>query len=245
MAAGPSPEHARLICKLETIAQLSASDRQALAALPLRIKTFDEDTDLVREGQRPSDCCLILDGLACRYKVLGAGQRQIMSFHLPGDIPDFMGLHLAVMDHSLGALTSGRSAYVSHTALRELLTDRPAIAEAFWRDVLIDAAIFREWLAGVGRRAARQRIAHLICELSVRLRALNLIEDHRFHLPVTQAELGDALGLSTVHVNRVLQDLRRDNLITLRGRTLTILDWTRLRDAGDFDAAYLHLRGHQ
>jgi CRP-like cAMP-binding protein len=243
MAAGPSPEHTRLISKLETIAELSTSDRQALAALPLRIKTFDENTDLVREGRRPNDCCLILDGLACRYKVLGAGQRQIMSFHPPGDVPDFMGMHLAVMDHSLGALTPGRSAYVSHAALRELLADRPGVAQAFWRDVFIDAAISREWLAGVGRRAARQRIAHLICELCVRLRALDLIVGHVFALPVTQAELGDALGLSTVHVNRVLQDLRRDHLITLRGRTLTILDWARLRDAGDFDAAYLHLRG--
>ena len=144
MASGPSPDHARLIRKLETIAELSSGDRSAIAALPLRIKAFDENADLVREGERPSDCCLILDGLACRYKVLGAGQRQIMSFHLPGDIPDFMATHLAVMDHSLGALTPGRAAYVAHAALSDLLATHPGVAEAFWRDVLIDAAIFRE-----------------------------------------------------------------------------------------------------
>ncbi len=242
MGPTPSPELNGLVRKLATIAQLSGDDERAILALPARLKTFDEDNDLVREGQRPMECCLILEGLVGRYKVLGRGQRQIMSLHLPGDIPDLVSLELPVMDHNLGTLTPVRAAFLPHAALRELIAARPAVAGAFWRDSLIDAAIVREWLAGIGRRTARQRIAHLLCELCVRLRALRLIVDRIFELPVTQAELGDALGLSTVHVNRVLQDLRRDNLIVSQGRTLKILDWDRLRLAGDFDPTYLHLR---
>ena len=241
MAEVPSPEHARLIRKLETIAVLSLTEKRALADIPLRLKAFSEDADLSREGETPSECCLVVDGLVCRYRVLGAGQRQIMSLHLPGDIPDLQSLHLLVLDHSLGSLTSGRAAYLPHSAVRDLTDRFPNITAAFWRDTLIDASITREWLAGVGRRTAHQRIAHLICEVYVRSRALHLIEESRFELAMTQAELGDALGLSTVHVNRVLQDLRRDNLIIWRGKSILIQDWERLRLAGDFEAGYLHL----
>lgn len=241
MAAGPSPDHARLIRKLETIAALSDAGRTALADLPLRFRLFDGDTDLQQEGQSPTECCLLLEGMACRYKLLGAGKRQIVSFHLPGDIPDLSGLELAVMDHSLGAFTPGRVAYIPHLAMHEVIRRHPDIAAAFWRDTLIDAAISREWLAGIGRRSARMRIAHLICELCMRLRALNMIIDHIFELPVTQAELGDALGLSSVHVNRVLQDLRRDGLIVSHGKTVVISDWNDLRRVADFDPVYLHL----
>ena len=241
MAEVTSPEHARLIRKLETIATLSNADREALSSIPLRLKSFQEDTDLSREGQAPTECCLVVEGLVCRYKVLGAGQRQIMSLHLPGDIPDLQSLHLGVLDHSLGSLTAGRAAYLPHAAVRDLTDRFPNITAALWRDTLIDAAVSREWLAGVGRRTAHQRVAHLVCEVFVRSRALHLIEERLFELPVTQAELGDALGLSTVHVNRVLQDLRRDNLITWRGKSILVQDWERLRVAGDFDAGYLHL----
>lgn len=242
IAVRPSPEHGRLIRKLESVAILSDDARRALAALPFRFKTFEENTDLVREGQRPTECCLIVEGMACRYKLLGAGQRQIMSLLLPGEVADLSGLRLAVMDHSVGALTPGRAAYLPHVALHEAMARHHNIAAAFWSDTLIDGAIFREWLAGVGRRTARQRIAHLICELSTRMRALDLIEDHIFELILTQAELGDALGLSTVHINRIFQELRREGLIISHGKTLVIRDWDRLRIAADFDPGYLHLR---
>jgi CRP-like cAMP-binding protein len=241
MAQGRSSEHARLIRKLETIAVLSEAEKDALAGLPLRLKAFVEDTDLTNEGEAPTECCLVVEGLVCRYKLLGAGQRQIMSLHLPGDIPDLQSLHLGVMDHTLGALTAGRAAYLPHAAVRDLTDRFPNITAAFWRDTLIDAAVTREWLAGVGRRTAHQRVAHLICEVFVRSRALHLIQDETFELPITQAELGDALGLSTVHVNRVLQDLRRDELIRWRGKSILVQDWDRLRVAGDFESDYLHL----
>jgi CRP-like cAMP-binding protein len=237
-----SPEHERLLRKLDTIASLSEADRAAVGRLPLRIKQIGENTDLVTEGDRPLDCCLILEGFVGRYKLLGEGQRQIFSFHIPGDIPDVHSLHMEVMDHSLGALTPCRVAYIPHSAMYELIQHQPNLGSAFWRDTLIDAAVFREWLANVGRRTATQRIAHLFCELYLRLQSVGLVEAWSFQLPVTQVELADALGLSPVHVNRVLQDLRREGLIVSRGRVTEIADWERLQAAGDFDPGYLHLR---
>jgi CRP-like cAMP-binding protein len=145
------------------------------------------------------------------------------------------------MDHSLATLAPSSLAFIQHNDLRTLMRSHPRLGDLLWRDTLIDAAIFRQWMVGLGRREAYGRIAHLLCELLVRLRAVELVEDHAFTLPVTQAELGDAFGLSTVHVNRVLQDLRGDGLITLRGVSLKVLDWEGLKKAGEFDPTYLHL----
>ena len=244
--SGPTqitPEHARLIRKLESISHLSDDDRAAVAGLPLEIREFAEDRDIVREGDRPTHCCLMLDGFACRYKVLQDGQRQILSFHNAGDVPDLQSLHLKVMDHSLGALTPSRVGLIPHGALHALTRTHPDVGAAMWKDTLIDAAIFREWLTGVGRRSAYARIAHLLCEMFTRLRAVGLSDDGRgFDLPVTQAELADSLGLSTVHVNRTLQELRRDGLIVSRGKYWGIENWPGLKAAGDFDPTYLHIQ---
>ncbi len=237
----PHSEHDRLIRKLESIAELSAEEKSAVRSLPLVLKNLPGDTDIVRDGDRPSECCLIVEGFACRYKITPAGKRQIMSFHIPGDIPDLQSLHLRVMDHSVGTLTPCRLAFIPHESLRDLMRRHPRIADAFWRDTLIDAAVFREWMVGIGRRSAYQRIAHLLCEMLVRCRAVGLTEDHAYELPVTQEELGDALGISAVHVNRVLQDLRQDGLIVLRGRYVSTPDWEGLKVAGEFDPTYLHL----
>ncbi len=233
---------ARLVAKLRTIANLPSAAEQALLALPYRLKRFPENADLVSQGDRPLECGLLVEGFACRYKMLGDGQRQILSFHIPGDVPDLQSLHLPVMDHSILAMTEVQMAFIPHAAMDQVIRTYPEVAGACWRDTLIDAAVFREWLAGVGRRSARQRIAHLICEIYVRMRALGLTEELRFPLPVTQAELADALGLSSVHVNRVLQDLRREGLISSSGRYMAINDWEQLKAAGDFEAGYLHLR---
>lgn len=232
----------RLIIKLESTGLLSDREKQALGALPFRTRNVAENADLVQQGDRPPESCLVLDGFVCRYKLLGEGQRQIMSFHIPGDIPDLQSLHLEVMDHSIAALTPARVAYIPHTALNELILAHRGLAAALWRETLIDAAVFREWLACVGRRTARQRIAHLICEVYVRLRAVGLVDGDGFELPVTQAELADALGLSSVHVNRVLQDLRKDGMIATSGRHVVVGDWDQLRATGDFEPSYLHLR---
>ena len=235
----PAERH-RLLMKLESIAELSQEDKAAVVALPMSIRSLPADSDIVSDGERPSECCLVLEGFACRYKLLSDGKRQILSFHTPGDIPDLQSLHLKVMDHSLGTLVPSRVAFIPHQSVSDLTRYYPRVAAAFWRDTLIDAAIFREWMVGLGRRSAYQRIAHLICEMAMRFKAVGLTTDHTYNLPVTQAELGDALGLSTVHVNRVIQQLRSEGLITFESRKVTALDWEGLKRAGDFDPTYLH-----
>jgi CRP-like cAMP-binding protein len=237
-----SPPHIRLIAKLEAIGTVTEAEKAALARLPFRLRSFAENADLVRQGDAPPECCLIVEGFVCRYKLLGEGQRQIMSFHLPGDIPDLQSLHLNVMDHSVSALTPVTAAFIPHDSMHALTREHPGITALFWRDTLIDAAIFREWLAGVGRRTAKTRIAHAICEVYLKLRAVDLASDGGFELPITQVELADALGLSPVHVNRVVQELRAEGLIASKGRFVTISDWERLKAVGDFDPTYLHLR---
>lgn len=232
----------RLTAKLEAIADLSPAARAALADLPGRRATFERNEDIVRQGDRPSECALIVDGFVCRYKLLGDGQRQIMSFHISGDIPDLQSLHLPVMDHSVAALTPVEVAFVPHAAIHDMTRACPEAAAVLWRDTLIDAAVFREWLAGVGRRTAHQRIAHLICEIYARMKAVGLVGGGSFRLPVTQVEIADSLGLTPVHVNRVLQDLRREGLIEYQGRSVTIGAWGRLQARGDFDPEYLHFK---
>jgi CRP-like cAMP-binding protein len=232
---------AALIRKLESIARLAPDEKAALLRLPLRLKAVAGHQDIVREGETPSESCLIVGGFVCRYSTTAEGKRQILSFHVPGDIPDLQSLHLIVMDHSLGTVVPSKLAFIQHEDLRRLMRSHPRLGDLLWRDTLIDAAVFRQWMVGLGRRDAHGRIAHLLCELLVRLRAVELVEDDAFTLPVTQAELADALGISTVHVNRVLQDLRAENLITWRGETLKVLDWEGLQRAGEFDPTYLHL----
>ncbi|WP_349774707.1 Crp/Fnr family transcriptional regulator [Microvirga terrae] len=231
-----------LLWKLDAIADLSDQDKQAILDLPMSVKVFEADSDIVRDGDRPSECCLVLSGFTCRYKILSDGKRQIMGFYIPGDIPDLQSLHLKVMDHSIGALATSSIALIPHESLHAVLERHPGLDAVMWRDTLIDAAMFRAWMIGIGRRSAYQRIAHLLCELQMRLKAVGLAGENGYDLPVTQNELGDALGLSTVHVNRVLQDLRGEGLIVLRGGTLHIPDWEALQVAGDFDPAYLHLK---
>ncbi len=192
-------------------------------------------------GDRPSECCLVIEGFVCRYKLTDQGKRLIFSFHLPGDIPDLQSLHINVMDHSLMTLTPSKLAFIPHDSLKKLLHRCPRVADVLWRDTLIDASVFREWMTSIGRRDAKQRIAHLLCELFLRLTAIGRVQEDRYELPITQAELGDALGLSTVHVNRSLQELRAAGLIRIAEGSVSVLDRQGLERAGDFDRAYLHL----
>jgi CRP-like cAMP-binding protein len=228
-----------LIRSLERFGPLSKAERTALDALATTIRNFAPHQDLVAEGDRPLDCKLILEGFACRYKLRADGRRQIMSFHIAGDFVDLEGLLTGEMDHSIGTLSRGRMAVVPHEIMLNLTESHPRITRALWRTTLLDAAVFRRWLVGVGRKAANARIAHLLCEMCVRLKAVGLSQNGSYDLPVTQAELGDALGLSTVHVNRTLQNLRSQGLIRLRGGRVTIEDWEGLKAAGEFDSKYL------
>lgn len=240
----PSPEPhamAMLVRKLESIADFSAEEREAILGLPLRTQALQAKQDIVRDGDRPSQCCLILNGWACRYKLLGEGRRQILSFHIPGDVPDLQSLHLQTMDHSLGTLTKATLAFIPHDALRALTVRFPNVAAVLWRDTLIDAATFREWMTGMGRRDAYERIAHLFCELYLKLEAVGLATEHRCQIPLTQIELSDALGLTPVHFNRVLKELREKGLIAMKAGTLVIEAWDELARACEFDPTYLHL----
>jgi CRP-like cAMP-binding protein len=224
---------------------LTDDERKALQNLPMQVVVIKEGQDIVRAGDSPSRSCLLLSGFACVYKLTGDGKRQIVSFSIPGDIPDLQSLHLEVLDNSLGTLTPCRVGFITHEALRDLCERYPRITSAFWRETLIDAAIFREWVMNVGQREAYSRMAHVFCELIVRLRAVGLVEDHACTLPITQGEFADAIGVSTVHVNRVLQEMRANGIIELSGDRLKVPDWETLKRAGDFDPIYLHLKREQ
>jgi CRP-like cAMP-binding protein len=245
MTANPHFHDSPLIRKIESIFTLTEDEKQALLNLPMQVAQLKADQDIVRQGDRPTRSCLILEGFACTYKVTVEGKRQIHAFNLPGDIPDLQSLHLKVLDASLGTITPCTVGFISHEALWDLCIRYPRIAAAFWREALIDASIFKEWITNIGRREAYARVAHVLCEVLVRLRAVGLAEDHICEFPITQSEFSDATGLSTVHVNRTLQELRGDGLIELKAARLRVLDWDRLKEAGEFDPTYLHLETEQ
>jgi len=195
---------------------------------------------MVREGQRSTDCTLMLRGLAFRQKLLRNGSRQIISFHIPTEFVDLQNGLLGVADHNVQSLEGSEAAVIPRSAVFQLATDSAPIRLAMWIDTLIDASIFREWVVNVGRRDSRARIAHLLCELALRLQRTSLGGNGSFDFPVTQEQLADATGLTAVHTNRTLQALRRDKLIELNSRTLTVLDWDGLKQTADFDELYLH-----
>ncbi|MEE1654574.1 Crp/Fnr family transcriptional regulator [Microvirga sp. CF3062] len=234
-----------LIRKLESIFTLADDERRVLENLPMQVVTIKADQDIVREGDSPSRSCLILSGFACTYKVTRDGKRQIVSFNLPGDIPDLQSLHLKTLDNSIGTISPCSIGFIPHEVLHDLCTRYPRITAGLWRETLVDASIFREWMMNVGRREGSSRMAHVLCELLVRLRAVGLVEDHVCDLPITQNEFADALGFTTVHVNRIIQQMRAEGLIELKGERLFIPDWGKLKRAGEFDAAYLHLENEK
>ena len=218
---------------------LAEPDLAALRALPFTRRTIERDGFIVRDSEVPSSCSLILEGCAFRQKVVRNGARQIIAFHFPGEFIDLQGCLLTVNDHGVQSLGSCSVAVVPRKALLDLVEQRPSLARAAWFDTLLDGSIFREWLVNVGRRNARARIAHLLCELAVRLDST--AEDGRVYLlPLTQEHIADATGLTAVHTNRTIQGLRRDGLISLAYGRLVVHDWNALRSIGDFNGLYLH-----
>jgi CRP-like cAMP-binding protein len=231
----------RLIRKLERRDTLSDEEKQVLEGAVAWVKEARLDEDLVREGERPSESSLLLEGFAARYKLLRNGKRQITALHIPGDFVDLHSFLLKKMDHGVVALTRCRVGLVPHTTLREITETHLHLGRLLWLSTLIDAAIHREWLVAMGRRPALHQIAHLVCELFLRLQAVGLTQHMSFELPLTQAELGDVLGLSTVHVNRVIQQLRTDGLVTWSEQRIVIEDWARLQQVAEFDPTFLNL----
>lgn len=234
---------APMVSKLQLWRPLDDADREALLALPFRVIDLRPQEYMVREGDKPQNSCLMLAGFSFRHKIAGNGGRQIFSIQMKGDLADLQNSLLGTADHNLQALSHVKAALIPVEAIQEIAFDRPAIGRAMWYETLIDASIFREWTLNVGRRDSRTRTAHLLCEFALRLEIAGLGERCKYELPMTQEQLADALGLTSVHTNRTLKNLGEDGLISRTQRSVRIDDWASLMKAGDFDPAYLHLNG--
>jgi CRP-like cAMP-binding protein len=229
-----------LVRRLRTFAPLNDTDIAAVEALPITKRRIDARETIVAEGDRINACCIVYEGFVCRSKTTVAGKRQILSVHVPGDMPDFQSLFLEVMDYDMWALTDCTLAFVPHDALHRLVRENATLMAVLWRDTLVDAAAFREWIVNVGRRPAVERMAHLFVELKKKLEAVGLAPDNQFEFPLTQTDIADALGLTTVHVNRVLKLLRQEGIIALKRNKLSIENYPRLVELAGFDELYLH-----
>lgn len=227
--------------KLEAFTRLSADDRVALARASRNLRFVDPRRDLISAGDKPRVVHLILEGWACRYKQLPDGKRQIVGLFVAGDFCDLNVYVLKYLDCGIGAITRLKVSMIAPEDMVSLTTERPRITQALWWHELVAAAVQREWTLNVGQRSAYQRLAHLLSELYMRLQVIGRADDGRFDFPLTQNDLAEATGLTAVHVNRTLQDLRRDGLIELDRKQLQILDFERLTDVAMFDPSYLHL----
>ncbi|MDB5591100.1 Crp/Fnr family transcriptional regulator [Enterovirga sp.] len=231
-----------LIRKLENYVRLSASDKRLLHEVVTRdVKSYGQRHDIVHEGDRPRSANLILSGFATRYKILEDGRRQIVAFMIPGDICDLRMTVLRKRDHAMGALMPSKVAQLTDADVQEILGHSARLERALAWNSLVDEAISLEWTVNLGRRDALERLAHLFCELHCRLRAVGLTTEGRCEVPLTQTEIADTVGVSDVHVNRTLMELRGRGLITLQGKSLTIHDMDRLRELAMFNPNYLHL----
>ena len=231
-----------LVERLERSGSLSPDDRAAILALPYQMRTFEASAYLVRDGEPPRTCGVLVEGYAYRQKLTSQGTRQIVSLHVPGEAMDFQNLFLDIADHNVQTLTRAEVALIPRDAIRGIAQDRPAIGHAILIYTLIEASIFREWVLNVGRRNARARLAHLLCEFAVRVDEQMPDRSRGYSLPMTQEQLGDALGLTAVHVNRTLKSLEADGLIKRNKRDVTFPSWDALRDVADFSLRYLHLQ---
>lgn len=234
-------DYGPLFAKLATVAELRQSDVDALVALCDDERIVPARQDILSEGERPDHVHVILEGWAARYKTLRDGSRQIVAFLIPGD---FCDLHVAIlghMDHGILALTPCRVAFIPSAELDALTSHHNGLTKALWWATLVDEGVLREWILNVGRRDAIERIAHLLCEIHARMKMVGLVEDGRLALPLTQEELADTTGLTSVHVNRTLQRLRNANLIEIGKGMLTVLNVDALREVAGFNGNYLHI----
>ena len=231
-----------LVRKLETQSPLAQADREAILALPCTLKTLEAQSYTIREGDTPTACAVLLSGFAYRQKLTGDGSRQIVSLHIPGEALDFQHLFLDVADHNVQTLTRAELAIVPRAPLQELARSHSAIGHAILVSLLVEASMFREWTLNVGRREAPVRLAHLLCELAVRLEAQGLADTYGYEIPMTQEQLADALGLTPVHVNRTLRALESQGLISRDKRRVNFPDWEQMREMADFNQRYLHLQ---
>ena len=230
-----------LFARIEARDVLTPEEKRVLTGSVDEVRLVPARKDMVREGDRPSHSTLLLSGIATRYKVTAEGARQITALHVGGDFVDLHSFPLRVMDHSVGAHTDCMIATVPHAALRRITEEQPHLTRLLWLMTLLDSAIHREWLVSMGATPAISHLAHLFCEMYLRLKVVGLASDLTFTLPMTQSELADVLGISAVHVNRVLQELRGDGILKFDGKIAAIESWDRLVDVAQFDSAHLHI----
>jgi len=235
--------HDPLAKKLACLDRLAREEEEeVLRSLVAQVRIVEPRNDLVVNGSRPSHSTLLLDGFAGRYNLTDDGRRQITSIHVSGDFVDLHSFLLKTMDHGVTALTRCRIGLVPHSALMGISETEPHLTRLLWLTTLIDGAIHWEWLLTMSRLSSLEQTAHLFCEFYMRLSAVGLANeaDRSIPLPLTQGELGDALGITTVHVNRVLQEMRARTLVVWNGGRLTIPNWDRLAEIGQFNPLYLH-----
>jgi len=236
---------APMVRKLQLWNQLSDADCEAILALPYIERHLDAGQYIVWDGDKPQNSCLLISGYAYRHKTAGNGGRQIMSIHMKGDIVDLQNSMLGVADHDVQMLSSGRVALIPVEAMRDIAFRRAAVGMAMWYETLVEGSIFREWILNIGRRDAVTRIAHLLCEFSLRLDIAELGKQTEYELPITQEQLADAVALTSVHVNRKLMKLEADGLISRTKRMIIVNDWQGLAEVGDFQSRYLHVNSRQ
>ena len=228
--------------KMEMFTAFSDDERRRLDELvSARQMRYSPREDIIAEGAHSADCHVVLSGLACRYKILRDGGRQIMAFLIPGDLCDAEIFVLKVMDHGVAAMTPTTTALVPGEAMKKMLRETSNLGEALWWGTMTDLGVLRERIIDHGRRNAKERIAHLLYEMLVRYRMVEMAQDDTFEFPITQTDLADATGLTPIHANRTLQKLKADGLIEKKGRTITVTDPDGLRKAAQFNGEYLHL----
>lgn len=230
-----------LLRYLEIRDEVSEQEKRILDDLPWRVRQFSSGEAIVHRGSEQEESCLLMKGFAARSEGMAEGTRQFTAIHLPGDFLDLHSLLLKVIDHDVVALRACIVGFVSHECLKRLSETAPHLARLLWMSTTIDGAIQRAWIVSMGRRSSKGQLAHLICELFVRMQVVGLDAGDSFEFPITQAELADMMGISTVHANRTLQELRAENLISWEHHVVTVLDWDRLRQAAEFDPTYLNL----
>ena len=237
------PALAKYIAKIERRGPVPEAARAALLALPARVRQFATYQDIVREGDRPEESCFVDSGLVSRYRTLRSGARQILSFHIPGDVIDLQSALIVVADHGIRTHMPTTIVAIPHADILRIAAEHPVVGRAFWFDTLIDAAVFREWTVNVGRRSTRERTAHLLLEFATRFHDAGLFPKESFELPISQNDLADALGITSVHMNRTMQWLRGERLIRTHMRTVWIENWPAMVELAGFDRLYLHPEG--
>jgi len=238
MTGSGTPSLQLFLDRLTARSVLTDEESQAILNLPRRASQVDANRDFVRIGERVDHCCFIVEGVMGRFGQTSQGTRQITALHISGDVADLHSVVRPVGTSAIQALSTTSVLRISHEALRKVAGRFPAVAEAFWRDCMVDAAVLSQWVVNVGRRDAKTRLSHLLCEMAVRT-GDDRRPQLRYPFPVTQAHLADMTGLTPVHVNRTLKALRDDGLVIVRDRVVQILDWKRLTKLGEFDAGYL------